>query len=66
MNGEQGLVIGVGSRWRPVEGPSDHGAVVDDSELVMQLVATPVPDWFLRDAPVSKARVQAVLTHWTG
>ena len=35
---QQGFVVGVGSRRRPVEAPSDHFFVVDHSELVMHLV----------------------------
>ena len=35
----QGFVIGMGSRWRPVEAAGDHCFVVDHGELVMQLVA---------------------------
>ena len=34
---QQGFVVGV-SKGRPVEGSRDHCAVVDDSELVMELV----------------------------
>ena len=37
MDCQQGFVVGV-SRGRPVEGSRDHCAVVDDSELVMELV----------------------------
>ena len=48
MNGEQGLVIGVGSRWRPVEGLGDHGAVVDHSELVWLGSKRVAAAWFLR------------------
>ena len=65
MDHQQGFVVGVGSRGAPIEAPCDHRFVVDHGELVMKLIATPVPDWVLRDAPPSKARVQAVLTHWT-
>ena len=39
MDHHQGFVIGVRSRWRPVEGSRDHLAVVDHGELVMQFVA---------------------------
>ena len=39
MDHQQGFVVGVGSRGRPIEGSSDHFAVVDHGELVMQLVA---------------------------
>ena len=35
----QGFVIGMCSRWRPVEAAGDHSFVVDHGELVMQLVA---------------------------
>ena len=33
------LVVDVSGRWAPIEGSSDHGFVVDNSEFVMQLVA---------------------------
>ena len=39
MNHQQGFVIGVGSRWTPIEGSCDHCFVVDHGELVMQLVS---------------------------
>ena len=39
MDHQQGFVVGVSSRGRPVEGSCDHGFVVDHGELVMQLVA---------------------------
>ena len=39
MDHQQGFVIGVRSRGRPVEGSCDHGFVVDHSELVVELVA---------------------------
>ena len=38
MDHQQGFVVGVGSRGRPIEGSSDHFAVVDHGELVMELV----------------------------
>jgi hypothetical protein len=38
---EKGFVIGVSSRRTSIEGSRDHFAVVDHSELVVQLV-TPV------------------------
>ena len=40
MNDQQGFVVGVSSRGRPVEGSCDHGFVIDHGELVVQLVAT--------------------------
>ena len=40
MNDEQGFVVGVCSRGRPVEGSCDHGFVIDHGELVVQFVAT--------------------------
>ena len=40
MNHQQGLIVGVGRRWAPVEAVCDHGFVVDHGELVVQLVAT--------------------------
>ena len=39
MDHQQGFVIGVSSRGRPVEGSCDHSFVIDHSELVVQLVA---------------------------
>ena len=40
MNHQQGFVVGVSSRGRPIEGTSDHRFVIDHRELVVQLVAT--------------------------
>ena len=37
---QQGFVIGMSGRGRPIEWASDHGFVIDHVELVMQLVAT--------------------------
>ena len=39
MHHQQGFVIGVSSRGRPVEGSCDHGFVIDNGELVVELVA---------------------------
>ena len=39
MDHQQGFVVGVGSRGRPIEGSSDHFAVVDHGELVVELVS---------------------------
>ena len=39
MDHQQGLVVGVSRRGRSVEGSQDHFAIVDHSELVVQLVA---------------------------
>ena len=39
MDHQQGFVIGVSSRGRPVEGSCDHGFVIDHGELVVELVA---------------------------
>ena len=36
---QQGFVVGVCCRRRPVEGSSDHFELVDHGELVVQLVA---------------------------
>ena len=36
---QEGFVVGIRSRWGLVEGSRDHFALVDHSELVMQLVA---------------------------
>ena len=40
MDHQQGLVVGMSSRGRPIERARDHYFVVDHGELVMQLVAT--------------------------
>jgi len=37
---QQGFIVGVCCRRRPVEGSCDHGFVIDHGELVVQLVAT--------------------------
>ena len=39
MDCQQGFIVGVSGRGRPIEGTSDHSFVVDHSELVVQLVA---------------------------
>ena len=39
MDHQQRFVVGVGSRWRQIEGSRDHFAVVDHGELVVQFVA---------------------------
>ena len=38
MDCQQGFVVGVSRGW-PLEASSDHWAVLDESELVMKLVA---------------------------
>ena len=40
MDHQQGFIVGVSSRGRPIEGTSDHSFVVDHGELVVQFVAT--------------------------
>ena len=40
MDQQQGFVIGVSSRGRPVEGSCIHGFVIDHGELVVELVST--------------------------
>ena len=55
MNGEQGLVIGVGSRWRPVEAACDHGFGVDHGEIVMDILEMALSASVPRDAYVSQA-----------
>ena len=40
MDHQQGFIVGVSSRGRPVEGSCDHGFVIDHGELVVQLLAT--------------------------
>ena len=39
MDHQQGFIVGVSSRGRPVEGSCDHGVVIDHSELVVELVS---------------------------
>ena len=38
MDCQQGFIVGVSGRGRPIEGTSDHSFVVDHGELVMELV----------------------------
>ena len=66
MNHQQCFVVGVSSRGTPIEGSRDHFAVVDHGELVMDILEMLLSAWFLRDAQVLKARVQAALADWTG
>ena len=40
MDHQQGFVVGVSTRGLPVEGSCDHGFVIDQGELVVELVAT--------------------------
>ena len=40
MEHQPGFIVGVSSRVRPIEAPSEHGFVVDHGELVVQLVAS--------------------------
>ena len=39
MDYQQGFVVGVSRRGRPIEGSCDHNFVVDHGELVVELVA---------------------------
>ena len=39
MDHQQGFVVGVCRRGRPIEGSGDHFAVVDHGELVVDLFA---------------------------
>ena len=39
MDHQQGFVVGVSRRGRPIEGSSNHSLVVDYSELVVEFVA---------------------------
>ena len=55
MNHQQGFVVGVSSGGRPIEAPSDHGFVVDDGELVVDILEMCLSAWFLRDAHASQA-----------
>ena len=40
MDHQQGFIVGVCRRGRPIEGSRDHFAVVDHGELVMEFVTT--------------------------
>ena len=42
MDDQQGFIVGVSSRGRPVEGPFDHGFVVDHGELVIDILGISV------------------------
>ena len=56
----------MGGRGAPVEAACDDGAVVDDSELVVDILERCLSVWFLRDAQAHKARTKAALTDWIG
>ena len=66
MDDYQGFVIGMGSRWRPVEAAGDHFPLIDHGELVMAISEMSFSDCVLRGTQALKARVQAGLTDWTG
>ena len=57
----QGFVIGMGSRWRPVEAAGDHFPLIDHGELVVDIVETCLADCDLRGAQALKARIKAGL-----
>ena len=47
----------MGGRGAPVEAACDDGAVVDDSEFVVQVLEMDLPAWFLRDAQGAGASI---------
>ena len=53
MDYQQGFVVGVCRRGRPVEGSCDHDFVVDHGELVIDILEMCLSAWFLRDAHAS-------------
>ena len=55
MDHQQGFVVGVCRRGRPIEGSGDHFAVVDHGELVMDTLERGLTAWVLRDAHASQA-----------
>ena len=55
MDHQQGFVVGMSRRGRPVEAARDHGFVVDDGELVMDILEMCLSACFLRDAHASQA-----------
>ena len=55
MNHQQGFVVGVSSRGRPIEGTSDHRFVIDHRELVIDILEMCLSAWFLRHAHASQA-----------
>jgi hypothetical protein len=52
---QQHLVVLMGGRGAPVEAAGDDGAVVDDSELVVDILEMCLSAWFLRDAHAPQA-----------
>jgi hypothetical protein len=60
LDDQEGFVVLMGRRWAPVEGPCDHGAVVDHSELVKPTAENPYADWDLRDWGRARANPRAI------
>ena len=54
---QEGFVVGVSSRWGPVERSRDYFAFVDHSELVMDVVEKDLSAWFLKDAHACQATI---------
>ena len=49
MDHQQGFVVGVSSRGRPIEGTSDHRFVIDHRELVVDIPEMGLSAWVLID-----------------
>ena len=55
MDHEQGFVVCVSSRGRPVETASDYCFVVDYGELVVELLEMALSAWVLMDPHAAQA-----------
>ena len=55
MDCQQGFIVGVSGRGRPIEGTSDHSFVVDHGELVIDILEMCLSDWVLGDAHAYQA-----------
>jgi len=55
MNHQQGFVVGVSSRGRPIEGTSDHRFVIDHRELVVVIFEMGLSAWVLMDPHAAQA-----------
>ena len=55
MDHEQGFVVGVSSRGRPVETASDYCFVVDYGELVVVIFEMGLSAWVLMDPHAAQA-----------
>ena len=66
MDYQQGFVVGVSRRGRPIEGSCDHNFVVDHGELVVDILEMCFSACVLMDVQAHKARTKAALTDWIG